>query len=111
FLFKNNFFCHFLITFTSSLHLASTYLISAWHSFLKIYLWFIGTKKCFPRCFPSRYRKFLKSITRQKREIVNFQTQIMIEKLKFCESTNNEDIKLSLITMLKQFCKRKNISY
>jgi hypothetical protein len=56
----------------------------------------------------------------EKEIVAGSEMQIMIEKLKSydlsnneyesTESSNNEDIRINLITMLKQFCERKNIS-
>ena len=88
---------------------------SAWHNFLRSYLWFIGKTKSFLKESPFKMRKFFKLISGRKSKIVNSHIQIMVEKLKSCESaeikqSNNEDIKISLITMLKQFCERKCIS-
>ncbi len=85
---------------------------SVWQNFLKSYLWFIGKKNPIHKKKQKRKRKWLnrRLLHAKKTEIANRQTKTIIDKLKFSESTNNEDIKLELITMLKQFCERKNIS-
>ncbi len=86
---------------------------SAWQNSLMSYLWFIGKKK--NPVSQKKKKKYLwtrclQAKTQQKIEIISHQTKTIIDKLQSCESTHHEDIKLALITMLKQFCERKNIS-
>ncbi len=86
---------------------------SAWQNSLMSYLWFVGKKKN-PVCQKKKkkylWTRCLQAKTQQKIEIISHQTKTIIDKLQSCESTHHEDIKLALITMLKQFCERKNIS-
>lgn len=89
---------------------------AAWQNLLKSNLWFIGTNnyvrlnKPKTRRRPSRrYRKFLRAKTKLEDEIVQRQTMTIINELEAVEPTNNEDVKLELITMLKQFWERKHM--
>lgn len=92
---------------------------ATWQNILKCALWFIGTKDYFysykpknKRRLSRRYRKFLQEKARFKDEIVRQQTATIINELELetVESTNSKEIKLELITILKQFLERKNIS-
>jgi len=56
-----------------------------------------------------RYRKFLKSNARQRDEIIESHIEKIANTIKSSEQPNNEDIKLELITMLKQFLDRKHL--
>jgi hypothetical protein len=90
---------------------------AAWQNMLKSNLSFIGSNKHVRKRKPKnrkklsrRYRKFLQTKILQKSEIVQRQTEIIIDELKTLEPVKNEDIKIELITMLRQFCERKHIS-
>jgi hypothetical protein len=90
---------------------------AAWQNLLKNHLWFIGSnehisarKSKRKRKLSRRYRNFLKTKKQQKNEIVQKQTEAIINELETVELVKNEDIKIELITMLKQFCERKHIS-
>jgi hypothetical protein len=93
---------------------------TTWQKLLRSLLWFIGKSNSFfypcrskrRKKLSRRYRRFLKAKIKQKNEIVQKQTETIIEQLETIKSVNNEnneDIKLELITMLKQFWKRKHM--
>jgi hypothetical protein len=90
----------------------------SWQKLLKSYLWFIGTNTSH-RLFrakkrknsPRRYRKFLQSRILLKNEIAQKQTTEIISELRTNKSTNDEDVKLELISMLKLFWERKHLSH
>lgn len=88
----------------------------AWQSLCKHSLWFIGRNndarihKSKPkRKLPRRYRKILRARAKFENERVQQDTVTIINKLESTKSAN-EDIKLELIAILKQFWERKNIS-
>jgi hypothetical protein len=57
-----------------------------------------------------RYWKFLRANIRIKNEIVKKQAMTIINELEARESTDDDNVKLELITMLKQFLKTKHIA-
>ena len=86
---------------------------NAWKNFLMSYLWFIGKNKnhiCKKKKKKCSCKRYLQAKIQKKFEVVGDQTETIIDQLQSCESTHHEDIKLALITILKQFCERKNIS-
>ena len=89
---------------------------AAWQILLKSYLWFLGIKHVRPRKpknkrkLSGRYRKFLRTKIQKKNGIVQKQTAAIVNELETLAPVNNEDVKLELITMLKQFWERKHIS-
>jgi len=96
---------------------------AAWQRLLKSYLWFIGSNDHVRQHKPKnkkrlsrRYRKFLRAKTKLTDELVDRQIMLIINELEAVKTANNQDIKheedvrLELITMLKLFLERKNLS-
>jgi hypothetical protein len=73
-----------------------------WQILLKSYLWFLGKNN------HVRSHKYKRRSS--KKEIVQKQLTTIIDELNALEPANNEEVKLELITMLKQFWERKSIS-
>ena len=89
----------------------------AWQNLLRSYLWFLGTNdQIRPRMpkkrkrFSRRYKRVIRLKIRLKNKAVEKQTIVIINELEALESTEKDDnVKLELITMLKQFLERKHI--
>lgn len=122
---KYTLFCYkikpFLPTFSGFFSWPEYISYSAWKNFLRSYLWFIGKsdrrfrkKRKFRKRLSRRCRKFLRAKQMQQNEINNKNMDSIIKQLEKSKSTpeetDDEDIKLELITMLKQFLERKHIS-
>jgi len=89
---------------------------SAWINLTKSLLWFIGSNynlsyKARKRRKPSRrYRRFLQQKERLETEVTQQEISKIMGEFESVETANNEDVKIELITMLKKFWERKNIS-
>jgi hypothetical protein len=90
---------------------------AVWQNLLKSYLWFIGSnqhvysqKPKNKRMLSHRYQKYFQEKSQQKNETVQKQTATIINELEIIEPVKNEDVRIELITMLKQFYERKHIS-
>ena len=90
---------------------------NAWQKLLKRSLHRIKSKKpplsprlraC--RIFSCRYWKSLRVNIKIRNEIVQKQTMTIVNELEACKSTNNDNVKLELITVLKQFLEKKHIA-
>ena len=90
----------------------------AWQNLLRSYLWFLSTNNQIrPRTPKKRkrlsrkYKRIVRLKIRLKNKVVKKQTTVIINELETLESTKKEDnVKLELIIMLKQFLERKHIS-
>jgi hypothetical protein len=90
---------------------------SSWQNLLKSFLWFIGSKNHFfvfrsrkKRKMSRRCRRFLEKKENLKNEIIQKRTNKIVNNLEAVESANKKEVRLELVTMLKQFWERKHIS-
>lgn len=94
----------------------------SWQNLLNSHLWFIGTRdglsgyrKKRKRRLSRRYKRFLREKKRIENTKAELQTAEIINTLECIEPIKNEekgeDVQLALITMLKLFLERKNISH
>lgn len=83
---------------------------SAWQNLLRRLCWFLWKRDYKKRgVYHVNNRKFLGKKT-QKNEIAQKPTKTIVNELEACKPVDNENVKLELITILKQFCERKHIS-
>lgn len=89
----------------------------AWHKLLKYFLWFIGRnnnvrirKLKSKRKLSRRYKKFLRANAKLENDIIQRDTLTIVNQIEPIEPSNNKDMKLELVSILKQFCERKKIS-
>ena len=88
----------------------------AWQSLLKSHLCFITGlngrlyARKYKRKLSRKYRKHLRTKDQLKDEVVQKQTEAIVKELETLKLVKNQDTKIELITMLKQFCERKHIS-
>lgn len=91
---------------------------AAWQNLLQSFLCFIGSRdpiyspksKKKNKRLARRYRKYLRANEQQKNELIQEQTETTVNRFQSLEPSNDEDVKLELITMLKQFWERKHLS-
>lgn len=85
----------------------------AWQNLLVRHLWFIGSRirlRKLGKRTKSSHRKAVQAKGQQRNELIQTQIKTIANELETTTHTNKEDVKLELITMLKQFSERKNIS-
>lgn len=76
-----------------------------WQNLLKSHLWFLGKNKQFLLC-----KQSISQGQKTKSEMLSKHFVGINNKLNASKPANNENIKLELITIFKQFLERKNIS-
>ena len=82
---------------------------SAWNNFSKSYLWFIGSTR--PICRKKRKKKAVYNHKEKLKDtIIGNQVKTIVDKLEVFHKPPQENIKVELITVLKQFLERKHIA-
>lgn len=68
-----------------------------------------STRKCHKTLIHEVKSDMRKKLNKQREQLITEQTTEILNQLTTTDSENQEDIKLELITMCKQFCERKGI--